>query len=108
MLFCKDCSRFLRIQEMIIDNKRDVYLYCDDCKTATRPKSYQFHIKYFQQKINNSDKVSNEIRSQDITLPLQKSTCPFCKKTQFNRFQRHYENNTFWIDNICKECYANF
>ena len=110
MKFCEHCHKKLGIREEIVDGKRGVYFYCKSKKCTYKIPfgSARISRKTYNSKNNNRHKHYNKYKTKDITLPLKKSTCPNCKKTHFNRYEKKHSKNRFYINHICSHCYHNW
>ena len=114
MNFCTNCVKYLSIREELIDGKRNMSFYCSNCDIKFQCNNYQIEYKMYRHKSKDEFVTMNQhlnpYKSKDITLPMQKTQCPQCKATNWNKFERLYfkNNHQFELNHICTNCYHNW
>ena len=109
MKFC-DCGSYLFKKEIINkENKKELNYYCKCCDYQDLCDDYKIYSKiYKNNNMINNDKEINKLKINDKTLPEIKIKCKKCKKTNENKYEIHYTNNSYHRNIICKKCYTNW
>lgn len=110
IFFCEKCDCLLHVKEILNeDNKRELYRFCknENCDYKKKCTSFKILKKDYRFKLVNRTHL-NEHKSKDSTLPIKKSKCPKCKKTNINKYERKYFRNQFFINHLCSSCNYNW
>lgn len=101
MKFCKHCKNYMSIQEIDMDNKRNIYYSCIPCNYYQPTEEYKIFTKLYKE--NNKIKLirNPEFSVHDNTLPKKSTKCPDCKKINDNVY---YQNDDLTITLICNNC----
>lgn len=109
MDFCNNCNNYLSLKEILENDERILYYYCNKCEIKKQCLIKKISFKKY--KIDNDIKNEvflNKYKVKDKTLPQKYCKCPKCKKMNNNRYEVHYKNNSYNINIICKNCFNNF
>ena len=110
MHFCDKCECLLVVRELLTaEKKRVLYYICNNgtCDTKKLCTSFRISKKNYRHKLSDKNYL-NKFKTKDSTLPIKKSTCPKCNKTNINKYERKYFRNQFFINHICSSCYHNW
>lgn len=109
MEFCNNCKNYLSFKEDLIDNKRNLYYYCNKCDYKKKCNINKITFKNYKikQKLS-SDIYLNKYKVNDKTLPKKVSKCKKCNKINNNPYELKYINNLYKMNIICIKCYNNF
>ena len=101
MNFCQKCNNYMKIKEMDIDNKRDIYYICKSCDFSIKSSKSLIFKKSYKRNIKKDWIKNPEFAVNDNTLPRKSTKCPSCKKINENVY---YQNKDLTISLICHNC----
>lgn len=101
MIFCKHCKNYMQIQEIDMNNLRNIYYSCKQCNYFQPTKQYNIFTKNYKNNHKQNWIRNPEFAVEDNTLPRKSTKCTSCKKINDNVY---YQNNNLTITLICKNC----
>lgn len=100
MKFCKKCRNYMKISEVDLNDKRNIYYTCNQCDYTETTNEYCVFEKQYKQ--TKKDDVRNpEFSVFDKTLPRKNTKCPKCKHKNDNVY---YQNHNLTITLVCLMC----
>lgn len=91
----------MKISEIDIDNKRNIYYTCQQCNYTQPTQQFNTFKKYYRQNNNQNWAKHPEFSVYDKTLPKKHTKCPSCKKVNDNVY---YQNSNLTITLVCQLC----
>jgi len=103
-MFCENCFNLLIIKEIQINEKKEIYYFCNNCDYNIKCDNKKISSKDYNKNIKINYDHLNKYKKNDITLPKKITKCFYCKNKNENKYEINYYNNYYNIYNICSKC----